>query len=175
MDSLTQKITELTGMVNLLMQQIKANESRIKELERPLGLTTSDQVEEPLRGPSMEDDLRDIGRLPDSVKELQTFEGEPSQYVSWVHAVEGILRDYAIVRNKPIYRAILKSIRGKVRGRADTALISYNIFDDDWPSIKRCLSLHYADKRDVRTLEHQLGQLSRMWIPFMRASTINSL
>lgn len=37
--------------------------------------------------------------------------------------------------------------------------MSYNIFDNDWERIKECLSLHYADKRDIRTLEHQLNQL----------------
>lgn len=114
-----------------------------------------------LCGPRSESDLKDISRLPDCVKELQVFDGNPTQYVSWVHVVEGILKDFEIVKTKPIYRAILQHIRQKVRGSADAALISYNIFDNDWPLIKQCLSLHYADKRDMRTLEHQLNQLSQ--------------
>jgi hypothetical protein len=73
--------------------------------------------------------------------------------------VENILRDYEIMSDKPIYRAILQSVRQKIRGNANSALISYNIFDNDWMAIKKCLSLHYADKRDLRTLEHQLGNL----------------
>lgn len=40
-------------------------------------------------------------------------------------------------------------------------LISYNIFDSNWSKIKECLSLHYADKRDIRTLEHQLHRLNQ--------------
>lgn len=79
--------------------------------------------------------------------------------MSWVHSVEVILSDFDKVKGKPIYRAILQHVRQKVRGAADSALISYNIFDSNWLKIKECLSLHYADKRDIRTIEHQLHQL----------------
>lgn len=99
--------------------------------------------------------------MPDCVKELQVFDGNPVQYTSWIHNVDSILKDYEIVRSKPIYRAILQAIRQKIRGKADSALISYNIFDDDWSAIKKCLSLHYADKRDIATLEHQLNQITQ--------------
>lgn len=162
MDAITKSVTELTGAVNAILSQLKGIEGRLKTLEvgqdtQPV--STNPSVE--LRPPQNEADLRDISRLPDCVKELQVFDGNPTQYVSWVHIVEGILRDFEIVRSKPIYRAILQHIRQKVRGPADAALISYNIFDTDWQKIKQCLSLHYADKRDMRTLEHQLNQLSQ--------------
>lgn len=49
-------------------------------------------------------------------------------------------------------------MRQKIRGTAN-AIITYNIFHDDWIAIKKCLLLHYADKRDMRTLEHQLSNL----------------
>lgn len=35
----------------------------------------------------------------------------------------------------------------------------YTVSDDDRPEIKWDLALHYADKRDVRTLEYQLSQM----------------
>lgn len=55
----------------------------------------------------------------------------------------------------------MQSIRQKVVDKADAALVSYNILDADWRDVKRIISLHYADKRDVQTLEHQLNQLSQ--------------
>jgi len=39
------------------------------------------------------------------------------------------------------------------------ALAAYGVQDDDWDDIKRVLALHYADKRDLRTLEHELGAM----------------
>lgn len=160
MDSLTQTVTELTGSMGALMGELRRAEARIRQLEQQNSPAAA-PVEIPLRGPATEDELKEVGRLPDSVKDLEIFEGDPVQYVYWIHSVEGILDDYKIVRSRPIYRAILKTIRGKIRGKANAALISHNIFDSDWPAIKACLSLHYADKRDIRTLEHQLGQLSQ--------------
>lgn len=105
--------------------------------------------------------MKDISRLPDSVKELRTFDGNPTQYISWVHSVETILENFEIVRDKPIFRAIVQSIRQKIVGAADAALVSYNVFDSSWSEMKEVLSLHYADKRDLQTLEHQLNQLTQ--------------
>jgi hypothetical protein len=48
-----------------------------------------------------------------------------------VHSVETILNDYEIIKHKPIYRTILQAIRQKIRGAADTALMSYNIYNED--------------------------------------------
>lgn len=162
MDILQKQVTELTGAINNVLNRLKAIEGRLQSVEssdRP-GVTLVEQPT-PLCSPRTEADLKEIGRLPDCVKELQVFDGNPTQYVSWVHTVEGILKDFSIIKDKPLYRAILQHVRQKIRGNADNALISYNIFDDDWAEIKKCLSLHYADKRDIRTLEHQLNQLSQ--------------
>lgn len=161
MDSLTQSITELNGSVGALMVELRKAEARIRQLEQLSAPTEAPREVPLLRGPATEEELKEVGRLPDSVRDLEVFEGDPVQYVYWVHSVEGILDDYKIVRAKPIYKAILKTIRGKIRGKANAALISHNIFDSDWPAMKSCLSLHYADKRDIRTLEHQLGQLTQ--------------
>lgn len=167
MEDLRVTVTNLTGAVNALLEKMNSLERRVSNLDAVNSrMTTSaansrtETVEEVVaQAPITEADIRDISRLPDCVKELQIFDGNPVQYVSWVHSVEVILSDFEIVKGKPLYRAILQHIRQKVRGAADSALISYNIFDSNWLKIKECLSLHYADKRDIRTLEHQLHQL----------------
>lgn len=156
-ESLQDAVKQLTGALNAHMEQTKMIERRLQKLEQP----RSREETTNLASPQNAEDLKEISRLPDCVKELQPFDGNPTQYLSWVHSVENILRDYNIMRDRPIYRAILQSIRQKIRGNADSALISYNIFDDEWAAIKKCLSLHYADKRDLRTLEYQLGNLSQ--------------
>lgn len=161
MEDLQKKVLEMTGALNATLAQLKVLEARVRVMEGPTGLSSTETVTESPRLPRTELELREISQLPDRVKELQPFDGNPTQYVSWIHSVESILADYDIVRTKPIYRAILQSIRQKVRGSADTALVSYNIFDNSWSKIKECLSLHYADKRDIRTLEHQLNQLTQ--------------
>lgn len=157
-EQLQATIVQLTGALNAHIEIINKMEKRLERLEaKPQHVfenTTSN-------GPKNEFDLKEISKLPDCVKELQIFDGNPLHYVSWVNSVEGILEDYEIVKDKPIYRAILQSIRQKIRGTADSALISYNIFNGNWSEIKNCLSLHYADKRDQRTLEHQLGKLTQ--------------
>lgn len=179
MEEMRTTLTSLTGAVNRLLEQVRLMENRLGTIERSTdtaelnrrlneierlgqyGTSTTEEVVHTLAVPRTEEDLKSICRLPDSVKELRTFDGNPLQYVSWVHSVEMVLKDFEIVKDKPIYRTIMQSIRQKVIGEADTALVSYNIFDSDWKNVKKILSLHYADKRDVQTLEHQLNQLSQ--------------
>lgn len=179
MEEMKTSLTVLTGAVNRLLEEMKTMEVRLGRIEKgndiaELGrrldhlenlgrndLPITDGAVAILQVPQTEEDLKSISRLPDSVKELRTFDGNPLHYVSWVHSVEMVLKDFEIVRNKPIYRSIMQSIRQKVVGEADAALVSYNIFDSDWKDVKKILSLHYADKRDVQTLEHQLNQLSQ--------------
>ncbi|KAH8318208.1 hypothetical protein KR067_009406, partial [Drosophila pandora] len=115
----------------------------------------------PLVRPRTKYELKETSTLIDCVKELQTFEGEPGKYVSWINRAQAIVNDYEIIIGKPLYRTIILYIRQKIRGDADLALSSYNVEDDDSSEIKRVLSLHYADKRDVRTLEYQLSQLTQ--------------
>lgn len=162
MEELKASVTEMTGALNAALSQIKLLETKIRLIEAKTGASsTATPILEQPRAPRTELELRELSKLPDCVKELQPFDGNPTQYVSWIHSVETILADYEIVRTKPIYRAILQSIRQKIRGGADSALVSYNIFENDWGKMKECLSLHYADKRDIRTLEYQLNQLSQ--------------
>lgn len=157
MDQLQRTITNLTGALNQQIEQMRVMSNRLNQLEARISPPQNENNAPP--APASEAELNEIKKLPDCVRDLQIFDGNPVQYISWIYSVEPILRDYEIVRNKPIYRAILQHIRQKVRGPADTALISYNIFDEDWERIKTCLSLHYADKRDVRTLEYELSAL----------------
>lgn len=156
-DQLKADIMNLTGSINA---SIKAT----TELQRQfLQMQTQSQflIEQPevLARPTSEADLQSQNRIPDPVKEIRLFNGDPTKYASWVKSVENVLEDYRVIKKKPLYRAIIRSIRQKITDEADTALIAYNIPDEDWTSIKKCLSLHYADKRDIRTLEYQLYSL----------------
>lgn len=159
-EQIQETLRQVTGALNAQIELNKKLERRLEQVEGKIAVTiVANDTSFP--GPKTEQDLKEISRLPDCVKELQIFEGNPLHYVSWIYSVESILKDYEIVKDKPVYRAILQSIRQKIRGTADAALISYNIFDDNWSAIKGCLSLHYADKRDQRTLEYQLNNLTQ--------------
>uniref|UniRef100_W8C819 Retrovirus-related Gag polyprotein from transposon opus n=1 Tax=Ceratitis capitata TaxID=7213 RepID=W8C819_CERCA len=171
MEDLRSTVTNLTGAVNAILEKMNSLERRVVRLDTISAAVTmspgarsgdtANTEEVPFQAPANEADLKDISHLPDCVKELRVFDGNPVEYVSWIHSVETILSDFKVVQGKPLYRAILQHVRQKVRGAADAALVSYNIFDNSWSKIKECLSLHYADKRDIRTLEHQLHQLQQ--------------
>lgn len=99
--------------------------------------------------------LGDLDRIPDVVKCLKEFSGHPGEFNSWKKSVDRILNIYEHLKGSPKYYGILSVIRNKIIGNADMALESYNT-PLDWPSIARCLTTHYADKRDLSTLEYQM-------------------
>lgn len=102
--------------------------------------------------------LGDLDKIPDVVKCLREFSGKPGEFNSWRKSVERILKIYENLKGTPKYYGIINIIRNKVVGNADIALESYNT-PLNWPAISKCLTLHYADKRDVSTLEYQMTGL----------------
>lgn len=102
--------------------------------------------------------LGDLDKIPDIVKCLREFSGNQSEFNSWKKSVERVLQIYDSTKGTPRYYGILNTIRNKIVGEADIALESYNT-PLDWTAISRCLSLHYADKRDLASLEYQMTSL----------------
>jgi len=99
-----------------------------------------------------------MDKIPDIVKSLREFSGQPGQFSSWKKSVDRILKAYEHLKGTPKYYGIINVIRNKITGEADMALESYNT-PLNWKSIARCLTLHYADKRDLGTLEYQMTTL----------------
>lgn len=104
------------------------------------------------------ENINEMDKIPDVVKSLRDFSGQPGEFGSWKKSVDRILKIYDPIKGTPKYYGILSVIRNKIRGHADTALESYNT-PLNWEKISRCLTLHYADKRDLGTLEYQMTTL----------------
>lgn len=110
--------------------------------------------------PEHRNNLNELDKIPDVVRCLRDFSGNPGEFSSWKKSVDRILRIYEPSRGTPKYFGILNVIRNKIIGHADIALESYNT-PLNWESISRCLTLHYADKRDLGTLEYQMSSLAQ--------------
>lgn len=115
----------------------------------------ADDVDQPI-DPNA--NLAEMDRVPDIVKSLKEFSGQPGEFSSWKKAVDRILKIYEHLRGTPRYYGMLSVIRNKIVGQADIALESYNT-PLNWERIAKCLTLHYADKRDIGTLEYQMTTL----------------
>lgn len=102
--------------------------------------------------------LEELDKVPDIVKSLREFSGKPGEFSSWRKSVERVIDLYSSLRGTGKYYAILHTIRTKIIGEADTALESYRT-PLDWAKIRKCLMVHYADKRDIGTLEYQMNVL----------------
>lgn len=102
--------------------------------------------------------IGDLDKIPDIVRSLREFSGNNAEFVSWKKSVERILKIYEPIRGTAKYYGIISVIRNKIVGQADNVLESYNI-PLNWDCISRCLVTHYADKRDVSSLEFQLTSL----------------
>lgn len=102
--------------------------------------------------------IGELDKIPDVVRSLREFSGEPREFSSWKKSVERIIQIYEPICGTPKYFGILSVIRNKITGQADAALESYNT-PLNWKAICKCLTLHYADKRDLGTLEYQMNSL----------------
>lgn len=103
-------------------------------------------------------DLGDLDKIPDIVRSLREFSGNNIEFTSWKKSVERILQLYEPLQGTAKYYGIISVIRNKIIGQADKILESYNT-PLNWNCIIRCLTTHYADKRDVTSLEYQMASL----------------
>lgn len=103
----------------------------------------------------------ELGKLPDFIRDLNSFDGKPSDLLAWLTDVEGI---YNMFREAGATEAQLslieRSVRRKIKGEAADVLNANNI-THDWPSIKNTLILYYRDKRDIKTLDYELTSIRK--------------
>lgn len=135
---------------NQIMQMIREN---MRQSSDPLSDESFDQ---PVG--TVTTGLNEIERVPDLIRSLREFSGTVGEFNSWRKSVDRVLELYEPLKGTGRYYAILHTIRTKITGEADTALESYRT-PLNWNSIKKCLMMHYSDKRDIGTLEYQMTVL----------------
>lgn len=99
-------------------------------------------------------------RIPDAIKDLPNFEGNPRllyEFISNVEEILSILQSYDGTTHGQI---ILRAIRNKIVGQANEVL---NMFGTplNWDTIKENLILHYSDKRSETSLIRDLHNLKQ--------------
>lgn len=102
--------------------------------------------------------IRDVDKIPDIVNSLREFNGKSGDFNSWRKSVDRIFEIFKSIEGSSKHYAILHTVRHKITGEADTALESYRT-PLNWNKIKKVLMMHYADKRDIGTLEYQMSTL----------------
>lgn len=103
----------------------------------------------------------ELGRLPDFIRDVQPYDGKPTELLSWLTDIEGIFNMYrdAGATNAQI-DLIERSVRRKIRGEAADVLNSNNV-QHEWTDVKKTLILYYRDKRDLKTLDFELTSIKK--------------
>ncbi|XP_067642006.1 retrovirus-related Gag polyprotein from transposon HMS-Beagle isoform X1 [Eurosta solidaginis] len=145
---------DLANMIkSMISLAIEASVPNI--VQSVLNNTTNPIITDQTIDAQFQNNMSEMDKIPDVVRSLREFSGNASEFSSWKKSVERILRIYEPSKGTPRYFGILNVIRNKIIGKADIALESYNT-PLDWTAISRCLTTHYADKRDICTLEYQM-------------------
>lgn len=99
-------------------------------------------------------------RIPDAVKDLPKFDGNPRLLYEFLANVEEILGYLNNVDGTNYARIILRAIRNKIVGPANEVL---NVYGTPliWENIKGNLILHYSDKRNETSLIKDLHNLKQ--------------
>lgn len=94
--------------------------------------------------------------MPDFLRDVPIFDGNPSELMNWISDVEDVFLLYKDIPEDSVqYHLMERTIRRKVKGEASDVLNSNNV-TCDWIQVKSNLLLYYSDKRDVKTLDYEL-------------------
>lgn len=94
-------------------------------------------------------------KVPDAIKDLPKFDGNPRLLFEFINNVEEILSLLSDIDGTAHGRILLRAIRNKIEGPANEVLNMYGT-PLEWASIKNNLILHYADKRNELSLIRDL-------------------
>lgn len=99
-------------------------------------------------------------RVPDAIKDLPRFDGNPRLLFDFINNVEEILSLVKVTKDTPYEKLLLRAIRNKIDGSANEVLNMYGT-PLDWDQIKQNLILHYADKRNETSLIRDLHDIKQ--------------
>lgn len=108
--------------------------------------------------PSQSSQAYETLKIPDAVKDLPTFNGNPRQLNDFLENVEEILRILANIDGSNQATVVLRAIRNKIVGEANEVLNSSGT-PLVWEVIKANLILKYSDKRSETSLVRELHNL----------------
>ena len=91
-----------------------------------------------------------IERIPDLVKDLPIFTGDPNEISIWLNDAQGLVALYkshngSTLEQRNEYHMVCRTIRRKIRGEANDALVVSNV-NMLWNLIKRTLETCYGEK-----------------------------
>lgn len=137
-----------TSIENIRVNQISESESEsnynMATNENNVILTTTD--------------LFNSLRVPDAIKDLPRFDGNPRLLFDFLDNVKEILSIISVTDGTPYGQLLLRAIRNKIVGEANEVLNMYGT-PLDWEQIRQNLILHYSDKRNETSLIRDLHGL----------------
>lgn len=94
-------------------------------------------------------------RIPDAIKDLPRFDGNPRLLHEFINNVEEILLHIRGADGTPYGQILLRAVRNKITEQANEVLNMYGTALN-WDDIKGNLILHYSDKRTETSLIRDL-------------------
>lgn len=152
---------ELQQLVDELMAKMEQQRLQISALE-----ASRNQSSSPSQQATVAVEKRFDGfSIPDPIKLIPTFSGEPAMLSSWIDSVDqkiaycqATINDQTTVdRVMPLWTGL---IRDKIVKDANDVLVR-NQVKNDWNEIKQALKDELGDKRDLATLSTKIAQLKQ--------------
>jgi len=103
-------------------------------------------------------------RIPDPIRFLPPYDGNPNKLHDLINNVEEILISIRDTDKTPYGRTLWRAIRQKLEGKAEDAIHTAGA-GLNWNEIKDALILFCADKRDVQALMAELYGLAHAQLP----------
>lgn len=143
-----------------MKKQIAEQETQLKKLSVLLNINkVKIEVDESVCGVDINEDVLTI-KVPDIVKDLLPYDGNPLYLIQWLSDVDSIVEDFGKNKKSYQYKFILITIRRKITGKAEEALNSEQTLLS-WEKMREVLTRCCRDYRDLMTLDFQLHQLIR--------------
>lgn len=157
MEQINSHLEKMMQMMNSFAAKQNEHDTMFKEIENRLnGTTASTSAETTLQIPPQAN-LDQLFKIPDPIKMIPTFDGNPKQLNHWLTTVEETLNALAPHVSPAQYKMYITAVTNKIHGKAkDIICLANNL--DNFEDIKEILKNSLGDRQELSTYKCQLWQ-----------------
>lgn len=105
-------------------------------------------------------DVVALSKIPEPFKAIPVYDGNEKTLHFWIRTVEDVLQHYVPYQQNPFYPIWFQTVRSKIIGKANEALITQNT-PNLWLEIRARLIEVFGDQRDISTLCQAISLLQQ--------------
>lgn len=158
MDQVTVQLQQISEQLASLTTKQAQYERDLRAIKNNISDTSDSEEEEDVRdlGPvNSQNIMESLSRIPDPIKSIPTFDGNPKQLSAWIISAENILKMFKPLVPTNVFKIYEQSVIHKLQGKAKDAICMAQ-YPQTFEEAKKILTTALGDRQELSSYKSKL-------------------